>query len=107
MIRAADLSKYRLQDQVDWVGNTINWEGYGEATDADGFAQRAATLYADQSPWEQSQRIGDYCISSASLPVCACAPTAHNPPKLIGSDVLTQALTCCSSVSAETAGLQL
>ena len=107
MIRAADVSQYRLQDRVDCLDDTINWGGYGEATDAEGFAQWAATLYTDQSPWEQSQRIGDYSICAASLPFCACATMAHSPPTLIGSDVLTQALICCSSVSAETAGLQL
>ena len=44
---------------------------------------------------------------SPSLPSCACATMAHSPPKLIGGDVLTQALTCCGSASAETAGWQL
>ena len=56
----------------------MNWGGYGKATDAEDFAHWAATLYTDQSPWEQSQRIGNVCVIGASLPSCACATMAHS-----------------------------
>jgi hypothetical protein len=56
--KVVDSWAHGLPDEVDWANDTMNWGGYGEATDAEGFAQWAVTLYTDQSPWQQSQRIG-------------------------------------------------
>ena len=97
-----------MQPEVDWLDNPINWGGYGEATDAVGLAQWAATLYADQSLWEQSQRVGVYTSSRTSLPCEPSCMTGQGWPLAMLTPInWLQALTCYDSASAEMSGWHL